>query len=696
MRYLTLSLVLWCVGGPGTGFGADTATLPGSDSNLPLSRVVLYSSGVGYFQHDGTVQGNSHIDLRFKADAVNDLLKSLVVQDFGGGRVSAVTFESRDPITKTLQSFGINLTTNPTLGQLLDQIRGERIEVAAPTAVSGTILGIERKDQPVGTGNPPAVVQVEYLNLLTDEGLRSIPLAQVQRIRLLNDRLNGELQQALAVLSSGHDTQRKTVGLTFMGQGSRQARVAYLIESPIWKTSYRLVLADEEPPLLQGWAIVENTTDQDWNGVRLALVSGRPISFIMDLYQPLYARRPVIEPELYAALRPPVYAEAMEKAPTADRPAQEPRRALSRAMAKAEGSASGTESAMFQMQETAPAAPTPPQGLDLSQGAAGGAKGMETGELFQYTIDGPVMLPRQTSAMLPILTQKVEGQKVSIFNPAVHAKYPLNGYRLKNTSTLHLMQGPITVFDGGAYAGDGRIEDLAPGQDRLIGYALDLKSEVEMLSDPGEQVLVSVSIRKGVLLATRKAIEARAYQVRNRDQKAKTVLIEHPFRSDWTLKEPAEAPERSRDHYRLALPVQAGQSAKLRVREERILQQTVRLSDSSLEEITYYLRGTQLSPAVRDALQKAVTLRDRIAQTSAQRNRVEQRVRDISQEQGRIRENMAKLPQNAELYGRYVKKLDQQETETERLQKEIETLRNSEVTQRKELNDYLLGLDVEG
>ena len=702
MKELLLSLpVLLMAAVPMTAAAVEGSKSGASSSALPLSKVVLYSSGVGYFQHDGTIQGNARLDLRFRAETVNDLLKSLVVQDFGGGRVSAVAFESRDPITKTLQSFGINLTNNPTLGQLLDQIRGERIEVAAPTVTSGTILGIERKEQPIGTGNPPAVIQVEYLNLVTEEGLRSIPLSQVQRIRLLNERLNGELQQALAVLATGHDTQRKTVALTFEGQGARPARVAYLIETPIWKTSYRLVLTDEGPPLLQGWAIVENTTEQDWNAVRLSLVSGRPISFTMDLYRPLYATRPVVEPELYASLRPPMYDEAMADKKMAEaqtsRSSTPPRRALGRAMARPEAEgAAADEPAMLMMEQGAAPTPPPTAGMDLTQGVSAGAKGLETGELFQYAIDAPVSLPRQTSAMLPILSQKIEGQKLSIYNPAIHAKYPLNGYRLKNTSALHLMQGPITVFDAGAYAGDARIEDLPPGQERLISYALDLKSEVETLGDPGQQELITVSLRKGTLLATRRLTEAKIYHVKNRDQKQKTVLIEHAFRPEWTLKEPAQAPERTRGLYRFPVVVEAGQSTKLRVREERLTQQALRLSDSGWDQITYFLQGPQVSPVVREALQKAATLRDRLNQTVNRRTQLEQRIKDIAQEQARIRENMSKLPQNSELYGRYVKKLDQQETETEKLQKEVETLRGTEAAQRKELNDYLMGLEIEG
>jgi chromosome segregation ATPase len=296
--------------------------------------------------------------------------------------------------------------------------------------------------------------------------------------------------------------------------------------------------------------------------------------------------------------------------------------------------------------------------------------------------------------LLPIVNEEVEGTKLSVYNERVHAKYPLNGFRLKNSTALHLMQGPITVFDGGAYAGDARIEDLPPGQERLISYAIDLKAEVEPLAKPGQQPLVAVSIRKGTLLATRKAIEEKIYNVKNRDQKKKEVLIEHPFRADWQLAESGEPAERTREVYRFAVMVDAGQHAQLRVREEKSLQQTILLTDAGPDLIASYVQAEEVSPKVKEALQKVVALRDRLDQTTTQRNRLEQRINEITQEQGRIRENMARLAQNSELYNRYVSKLDQQETDVEKLRQEIETLKATEDTQRKELNDYLLGLDI--
>ena len=177
--------------------------------------------------------------------------------------------------------------------------------------VTGSIIGVEKQHQQIGKD---AAVEVEMLNLWCAEGMRSVKLADVQRIRFLNPVLEGEFRRALETLAQSHDTQKKAVSLTFNGEGKREVRVSYVVENPIWKTSYRLVLSTKKDgkPMLQGWAIVDNSSEEDWKDVHMALVSGRPISFQMDLYQPLYVPRPVVEPELFASLRPPTYQGAME------------------------------------------------------------------------------------------------------------------------------------------------------------------------------------------------------------------------------------------------------------------------------------------------------------------------------------------------------------------------------------------------
>lgn len=658
---------------------------------LPLSKIVLYSSGVGYFQHDGTVTDRTQLDLRLHTNQINDMLKSLVVQDFGGGRVSTVTYGSRDPLTKTLGTFGINLNGNPTLGQILTQMRGERVEVTAPNPLLGTILGVEKKTDTITDGQTRHVIEQEYLNLLTDDGFRSLPFAQIQRTKLLDATVNADLQQALAALAANHDAQKKTVSITFDGSGSRQARVAYLTETPVWKTSYRLVLDEDKPPFLQGWAIVENQTQQDWQQVRLSLISGRPISFTMDLYQPLYNPRPVVQPELYANLKPQTYGDAMDEA-TVSAPA-----APARSEMKKERLLGKLADGFTGARANAPAQTAMASEMDmgrLDQGVAPLAMAEDKGELFEYRIDQPVTLAKHQSALLPIIGHMLQGQKLAVYNQSVNATHPLQGYRLKNTSPLHLMQGPITLFDGGTYAGDARIEDLPPGGDRLISYALDLKTEVEPKVEGGMQELTTVSLKKGTMLVSRRLVEDRTYLIKNRDQKAKTVLIEQPYRADWKLVEPKEPAERTRNLYRFSVTVEAGKTATLRVKETLPIQESILLMDSGLDQIAYFQQAKEVSPKVKDALQRLVQLRSKLDETRAQRSRLDHRIGEMTTEHGRIRENMQRLPQNSDLYSRYVKKLDQQETELEKLRKDIEGLKNTEEEQRRELQNYVMNLDV--
>ncbi len=277
---------------------------------MPLTKVVLFTSGVGYFEHRGEVEGDAQVEMRFNVNDVNDLLKSMVLEDRGGGRISTVTYGSRDPITKTLQAFPIDLTNNPTLGDILDQVRGEKVQIDAPTAITGVLLGVEKRRKQVGQDE---TAEVEFLNLLTEEGLRSVPMDSISRVKLLNEELDKEFHQALAVLATGHNNDKKSVTLDFLGSGKRPVRVGYIQETPVWKTSYRLVLDEGGKPFLQGWAIVENTTEADWDNVQLTLVSGRPISFVMDLYEPLYVQRPLEQLELYASLRPQVYEQDLQR-----------------------------------------------------------------------------------------------------------------------------------------------------------------------------------------------------------------------------------------------------------------------------------------------------------------------------------------------------------------------------------------------
>src|SRR5689334_13828221 len=297
-----------------TGFLVAQAVRPApTTADVPVTRVVLFSSGVGYFEHAGSVRGNSATELRFKTSQINDILKSIVLQDQDGGRVGAISYPSQDPLAKTLRSFQVDITQNPSLTQLLNQLRGARITIQSQAEkLSGIILGVETR---LKGGEKSENVPVSVLNLLTGATLRAVELQTINSLTLDDPQLQEELTRALGALVQARDQDKKPVTINFTGAGERRVRIGYVVETPVWKTSYRLLLDDKGSRAnLQGWAIVENQTERDWNNVSLSLVSGRPISFTMDLYQPLYVTRPNIVPELYASLRPQVYDAGIETA----------------------------------------------------------------------------------------------------------------------------------------------------------------------------------------------------------------------------------------------------------------------------------------------------------------------------------------------------------------------------------------------
>ncbi len=682
-------------GAPGSPDAPDSAGRAASEALLPLTIVKLYTSGVGYFERSGQVDGTQAVTLPATPSQLNDILKSLIVQDGQGSRAPVVEYASRDPLAKTLGGFGLNLTENQSLAQLLMQLRGERVRVAAPQDVEGVVVGVETRQE---AGGKDTVVPVDYVTLLSEQGFRALAIPQIQSLTILNARLAQDVQQALTLLAARHDTQKAPVTVRFDGAGRRAVRLAYLLETPLWKTTYRLVLDGDKAPWLQGWALVDNPTDQDWTNVRLSLLSGRPVSFRMNLSEPLYGVRPLVQPELYAAIRPQVHEgslTAMASEAADMEQAEETRSAKSLSRQEYKSKEGMRAMTMAPMSTTAPV-------MEDARGGGWGvtgapppvAQGEEVGSLFQYEIAEPITIARHQAAMVPILSASVGGESVSVFNARVHAKHPMQGVRLRNTSDLHLMQGPITVFNGGSYAGDARLLDLAPKQDRLITFALDLKTEVESRAGIGRQELQSIVVKKGTLLATRKWIEQTIYTVKNVDRRPVTVLVEHPYRADWTLSEERPGQERTRDVYRFPVTVKPGETTTLTVQEHRPLQESIILSDVGLNQLSVYLQAPVVSAKVKEALQQVSALRQKVADAQQQRASLEQQLKEIELEQQRLRENMQRLDQRSELFGRYVKKLDAQETDVERLRKALAEARRTEDEQRKQVQRFLEGLDL--
>jgi hypothetical protein len=309
-------------------------------------------------------------------------------------------------------------------------------------------------------------------------------------------------------------------------------------------------------------------------------------------------------------------------------------------------------------------------------------------------IDHPVTLSRQKSAMLPIVGRDVEGQRVSIYNPAVQAKHPLLGLRLKNTTGLHLNQGPVTVFEGSVYAGDTRVLDVQPNEERLIAYAIDLGTEVDPQNGPGSGRITSVMAVKGIVTTTTKIREETKYRVVNRSQTDRVLLIEHPNRTNQQFKlvDTQKPIEDTKDVYRFQITMKAGEEKTFVVNEERDVQTSIALSNSSDDQIRYFISLNEVTPALKAKLTEALKLKRTWDGHQRELALVQADLQRLNADQDRIRRNLGSTPREAEVYQVYLKKLSDQEKEIDTLTARQKTLMTDEFAARKTYEDFLANL----
>jgi len=695
---------------------------------LPVTGVTLYTSGVGYFERGGVVDGDAAQTLLFPVGQINDVLKSLVLLDNGGGTIRPVTYGALDPVTKQLQAFSVDVSDNPDQATLLNRMRGAAVTLtyagaAGPRVIAGTIVGTQT--QTVTLPNGGGTTQQTFLTLLTDGALRTILLAAITDTRIDDPELKRELGAALAVVAQSRDAGKRPVTLSFAGRGRRSVLVGYLTEAPLWQSSYRLVLG--KTPVLQGWAMVQNTSQDDWNNVHLTLVSGRPISFLQDLYTPLYVPRPVVQASVLGSPTPQTYQGNLNQDISSNAPAETPPPSgLMRAPATSPISADeqsrmnvtgninklsvggagfgGTYGGRRPQSGYTINGNQYNNSLSYTQAlvqAAPKTSGAELGTaLFTYKIAAPLSIGRQKSAMIPFVSSPVQALAVSIYNPAVQADHPLLGARLKNTSGLHLMGGPLTVFDEGAagstaYVGDALVDDTEPGQTRLISYAVDLGLDAHSENGPGKGQVFAVKLYQGNLIIKTHREQSRLYTVKNNSDKARMVVIEHPYHgADWTLLEPIKADERTADMLRFDLPVTAHESRKLAVREAYPDVTAYGLLDADFDTLLVTVKNGEADPTVSAALKDIIARRTKIAGIQAKISSMDAEIQSITQGQERIRNNMRELDRTSALYRRYVGELDAQETHLNDLQSRKAALQSEMAQAQTALNDYVAGINL--
>ena len=670
----TIALVLSCLATAG-GFAQAAPQAQGIE--LPMAKVVLFSSGVGYFEHRGSVSGEALVLLPFGSGEVNDALKSLVVWDAPAAQGSpSVSYPSQEGLDRALKGLRVDLSGSPRVAELLARLRGAEITADVPDALTGRIVSIEERTVAKELGPEP------FLVLLAKDGLRAIPLSRVTAIRFSDRRVGEDFDRALALILSAQDTLRKTLELRLPGAGPRQAAVGYVVEAPVWKASYRLDLSGAKP-WLQGWAIVDNTTDYDWKGVSLSLVSGRPVSFVQDLYAPLYLDRPLIPLAIAGTAAPRSFESGMEPEPLAfDKYAEE--KAAPRAKSEAPSPASRAMAG-------APGG-AGLGGAGLAAAAVEAAQSRAAGDQFEFTIKRPVSLERRRSAMLSLVAGEIAAEKVSVLSPG--AARPMLGARLSNTTGTKLPAGPITVFDGGVYAGDALLDFLPEKDNRLIVYGEDLAVSA-IASSASSRETTAVTVSKGVMTFLRRTTSTRTYELRNASATPRTIVVEHPLTPGAELFEPKAYVEKTASAYRFDLALPAAGKASLSVSERSPSRELVVLSSLGVDAFLSYSSSKDIPQGIRDALKKAVELRRKSDDAKRSVSELQSRRGELASDQSRLRDNLEATGRDSPQGQQYLKRLMDAEAAIDGLDTKIAEARKASQEAQAAYDGYLAGLTLE-
>jgi hypothetical protein len=688
----------------------QTSTSSGeSAARLPVTRVVLYKNGVGYFEHAGRVRDSRDVNVDFTTAQLNDVLKSLTVLDLGKGRITGVSYNSNAPLAKRLGSLHLPVGENPTTAQFLDALRGARLEVHSGTeSATGRLLSIDEREIPIKGDRK---ITVDQISIVSDNGeIHVFDLTPSTSVRVAEKEVNEEVGKYLGLVASTRDQDLRRMTISTAGEGERNLLVSYISEVPVWKSTYRIVIPKDGKPLLQGWAIVDNTVGEDWKNVELSLVAGAPQSFVQELSQPYYTRRPVVALPENAMITPQTHEATMvaevkeDEAPPP--PAAPSARAVNGAMydrlhgiagknktGLVAGSAGGIGGGVSAASAPRANASEAAESLEASTTTA---QTRDLGDLFEYKLQDRITIRKNQSALVPILQSRIDAEKVSVWNPSESSV--LRALWVDNTSELTLDGGSFNVLEGDAFAGEGLIDPIKPGEKRLLSYAADLGVLVDAKQKAENQRVTKVVIAHGTLMQSTQEREENTYTIRNRDTSRRTVVIEHPARPGWKLTDDEKPAESSTSFHRFRLTVDPKKTETLLVKEYRPLTNSYQVSNIGDGQIKFFLDQKMINPQIEQALRKVIAQKNSVVALDAEVAARKSKISGIGEDQQRVRENMKALKGSAEekaLVERYVHELNEQEDRVQALHREMADLQQKREAAQKTLNDMIEGLQME-
>ncbi len=664
-------------------------------TSFPIRRVVLYKHGVGYFERETQVVGNQSLALSFKQREVSDVLKSLTVLDLHGGIVSTVSYDSTTPIEQLLAEIALSIPDEGSLVGLLPQLKGARV-VVKPTAagvIEGVILGIDKLE----THGDGQTITQPRLALLTDAGdVRTFNLFDLE-LTLLDEGLKRDLDFYLRTQLASKKKDARTFTLFVQGEGERTVRVSYVLEAPVWKATYRILLdeqtSENQPPspLIQGWAVVDNTSDEDWQDVELTLVAGLPVSFVHDLYTPRYIKRPVVEVKETTGVLPPMIEAGLEHFE-----AEEPVVCL-HAMASPSDLMPKTARASYSLAARGGAQAEKAKSAVSSVPLQ--TRERQIGDLFEYIIEKPVTVRRNQSALVPILLKPFSGRSVLLYQKTARTENPIRCVEFENTTGLTLEGGPVTVLERGSYVGEAMLDTLKPTEKRLIGYAVELAVRVLDNIDSHQDNIMRVIIRNGTFKAQYDQLKKTTYTFSSKSDKEQIVYLDHPREdAEWNLIEPATPYETTENYWRFRFNITPNTTTKFVVHQQKTLYRSWNLSDITDKVLRSWISAKYLDKTSERALRELLAARQVVAQIDDKIDQLKQERDKIYAEQKRIRENLSALGDRSserDLRERFVATLSQQEDRLAKIQSEERKLYTERDAAREQFNQLVDKFDYE-
>ncbi len=631
--------------------GSATAT------DLVLKRAMLSSGGVGYFEYEAEVDGAATLGLDLPLDQIDDVLKSLVVYD-SAGSVGGIELPGRDTAHAAFADSPIGPEALESPVDYLNGLRGVMLQVTGPRPMTGRLLRAERMREgardPADTGAPRTRV-----TLLAADGLRQFVLEDADAVQVADPDLRARIERALETLRRDAGNAARHVTIRSDGTGRRVVRVGYVAGVPLWKASYRLVLPannDEGAKArLQGWAVLENDTGADWNGVQLSLQYGNPVTFRQAIYRTYYVERPEVPVQILGRLLPDIdtRARAPEQAGAAAEPPPPSPAPVAAFAARA---------------RSMPGAPPPEISAPTVQ-----AETTEGAEETLFTIPGPVILAAGHTASVPILDREIPAARVAL--AIASATHPNAAVRITNDGSSSLPAGALTLYDpAGAtsYVGDARLGGLPVGEDRLLPFAEDLRTTLDWHTDTGIRI-ASASAASGVLTTERRTRQNWRIVVAAPAREPRTVLLQIPTPSGQTLvvESGAEPAGEIAGATRLRTRLAAGETRNVTAYTERVQQQRFALLQDA-PVFAQLIADQDVPAAARAGLRHLAELRAAEAARIADRDRLKGDFADVEHEEERLRANIEAVPANDALHTRLIRQLDASETRIAALSKAIE------------------------